>query len=196
MTFSSTSRLIPLFNLFSAALRESSPTTSYLRSPSTRAPRCSPLRSVVPPHHLVQMSARTHPHHAACSSVSLSFSLFLLSFPLPVSTFRPLVPLSLFVVRSCSFLPLSLSLSLSRLRSGARARARARETLSFPCRPLRSPISPSFFILVGSPSPLFAPLRRLSSDSSWRLSSLDCGAMARLCAIQGGLQGRGIKQTS
>lgn len=49
---------------------------------------------------------------------------------------------------------------------------------------------------VCRPSSFLAPLcSPLSSDSSWRLSSLDCGSVARLCAIQGGLQGRGIKQT-
>lgn len=167
MTFSSTSRLIPLFNLFSSLesrVCESSPTSSYFHSPPpspwlTLAPAPSPPDR--------QMSARTHPLQRTvfCFSFFLSFP-FLAVFPSPGVYFSPPCS-SVFVRRSLDF-SMTLSLSLP-----PRSFASARSLFPVIC-----------FASARRPSSSSAPLSSatLSSDSSWRLSSLDCcGPVARLC---------------
>lgn len=164
VTFSSTSRLIPLFNLFSSRCVSRHP--PLLTSAPFHRRRGSPLCSIYP---LRRGSwARERIPSTSSSSVSLSFP-FLAVLPSTDAYFSPPCP-SVLVQRSLDFVP---PLSLT-------------GTLSFSRPLLRS---------QHRPSPSSGPTIQLSSDSSWRLSSLGCEAVARLCAIQSGLQGRGIKQT-
>lgn len=107
------------------------------------------------------------------SSVSLSFFLFSCTFSLAQCLL--LVPCSSVFVR-CSF-NVSLTLFLSRSFSLLIG------ILSFSCHLLCS-------IHYPSSRPHYS---LFSSDSSWRLSSFDCGSVTCLCALQGGLQGRRIK---
>lgn len=85
VTFSSTSRLIPLFNLFSSR------TVCVSRHPplltSISPPPISQLTLMLP---TISMSARTHPHHFAIFCFSFLLSLFLHFFSRPMSTSRPL----------------------------------------------------------------------------------------------------------
>lgn len=120
--------------------------------------------------------------------VYVSTSVCLLFVPCP----------TILVHCSLDFFPATLPLAVSRSPSRGNTERRS----LFPVvRFTRNavPFFSSRLALLPPPPPPSSPLFQLSSDSSRRLSS-PCAARravagSRLCAIQGGLQGRGIKQT-
>lgn len=177
VTFSSTSRLIPLFNLFSSPVCVRVVTHHFLQLPFPSADDVAhPYGRTIP---------TTFADERANASPLLQYFLFsfflspfLSSFPRPVSTFRPmfLYLYSLFA----RFLDASFSFTI--------------HPFPLPHRdPLLSLSSASLeslsFSILGST----IHVSRATVLGGFPLSTAH--PCAGLCAIQGGLQGRGIKQT-